>query len=48
MIGAFIDGVMSSFLVIEVDRWPDSPVAILVELARLNAKIATFTVLAAM
>lgn len=27
MIGAFIDGVMSMFLFIDVDDWPDSPVA---------------------
>ena len=36
MIGAFIDGVMSIFLFIDVDDWPDSPVAMVVG-KRLNA-----------
>lgn len=35
MIGAFINGVRSIFLFIDVDDWPDSPVAMVSE--RLNA-----------
>ena len=46
MMGAFIDGVMSIFLFIDLDDWPDSPVAMTVEtlktsLWRANGLAAT-------
>jgi hypothetical protein len=46
MIGAFIDGGMSMFLFIDVDDWPDSPVARASE--TLNAILVISIVLAAM
>lgn len=45
MIGAFIDGVMSMFLFIDVDDWPDSPVAMAGK--KLNVILGTSIVRAA-
>lgn len=45
MIGAFIDGVMSMFLFIDVDDWPDSPVAMVGK--KLSAILGTSIVRAA-
>jgi hypothetical protein len=45
MIGAFIDEVMSMFLFIDVDDWPDSPVAMAGE--KLKAILGTSNMLAA-
>jgi hypothetical protein len=47
MIGAFIDGVMSMFLFIDVHDWPDSPVAMVGKSKRLNANLGTSIVRAA-
>lgn len=44
MIGAFIDGVVSIFLFIDVDDWPDSPVAMVSK--KLNVILETSVVCA--
>lgn len=45
MIGAFIDGVVSMFLFIDVDDWPDSPVAMVGK--TMTANLVTLMVPAA-